>query len=341
MTASDKQAGCTLGFFVVFAFFWLGIIGLIDGILIQQKLAQIDAQKRFVEVRATVESSTVEESFGGEGGMDFNPIVEYRYTYEGEEFTSKRHSMGMWSNTDREFARNVVAEYPEGAEVSAWVDPDDPEMAVLSIAAGSPPAFTVLFLMPFHGIGFFFLAMGLRARRRVGKSKAELLRDRFVAVDRPDHLVVRKPRLPTWMVFLITLGVLTFVAVFPVVFIAGMQSGQALVVPVLGGCIAGAGLIAGWKARRDRRPSQFLHVDKRLGVFSFPADHVGHRVDTIDSLGIDSEATNVAINNVPQVDHTVHAIIAGDKVDVFAFRGAPEEGEAVRRMLRKVLGVSA
>jgi hypothetical protein len=61
----------------------------------------------------------------------FRAVVEYEYTIGGEQFlgTKVKRVDGATSHVKR--AEEVVEKYPLGARISCWVDPEDPERAVL------------------------------------------------------------------------------------------------------------------------------------------------------------------------------------------------------------------
>jgi hypothetical protein len=141
-------------------------------------------------------------------------------------------------------------------------------------------------------------------------------------------------------VTLVAFGGLSFVSVFPVSFFAGMMGSGSLVLPVLTGCAAGAAAAHRWSVRRRRDPARFLHVDRRLGLFSFPADAEGRPIADVEALVLRSQETRVTTNGVPQVDHSLSALIGERRVAVFRFRDAPEAGEALREALAAEFGLA-
>jgi hypothetical protein len=66
----------------------------------------------------------------GGGMITYFPRVEYAYEYQGANYQSKRIVMVdiNWPKTE---AEETVARYPEGASVTAWVNPDHPDQAML------------------------------------------------------------------------------------------------------------------------------------------------------------------------------------------------------------------
>lgn len=90
-----------------------------------------------VAVEATVTDSSVYESTGGESNdPGCEPRVKYEYRYEGERYTSS----GVYPTGeplhkdllgDCENARSVADRFEEGKQVTAYVQPDDPEDSFL------------------------------------------------------------------------------------------------------------------------------------------------------------------------------------------------------------------
>ena len=68
-------------------------------------------------------------------------------------------------------------------------------------------------------------------------------------------------------------------------------------------------------------------------------------VDVRETFGIDVDMKVKAFaesnDRVPQVDHSLSARIGDGRVPVFRFRGAPEEGEALREALAAEFGLTS
>ena len=82
---------------------------------------------------ATVRSSTVEVDRIGSDGPTYRPNVTYEYTVDGETYRSSNVFPGpghLW-RSDRGWAVDIVADYPEGETVTAYHDPENPSNAFL------------------------------------------------------------------------------------------------------------------------------------------------------------------------------------------------------------------
>lgn len=82
---------------------------------------------------ATVVSSSVAVDRMGSDGPNYRPDVTYEYTVDGESYRSSNvfPTPGRLWRSDRSWARDVVADYPDGETVTAYYDPDDPSQAFL------------------------------------------------------------------------------------------------------------------------------------------------------------------------------------------------------------------
>ena len=116
-----------------------------------------------------ITSSDVRSSTDSEGGTTYCLAVNYEYTYDGKTYYgdvvsySKDNSCDSWS-------RNADDDYPEGKEITVYVNPDNPYEAVLEPGL-SGVDFGVCCVLPFPLIGIFMVAMMLKSTFRVVSSK--------------------------------------------------------------------------------------------------------------------------------------------------------------------------
>ena len=88
----------------------------VDGVVVESSVADLESNP----------------STGEPGGS--RPYVEYRYTYKGTTYTSSKlcpgeYNVGCYGPETEKVAQSVVDHYPEGANVTVHVDPDDPSNA--------------------------------------------------------------------------------------------------------------------------------------------------------------------------------------------------------------------
>ncbi|WP_435366014.1 DUF3592 domain-containing protein [Haloarchaeobius sp. DYHT-AS-18] len=119
-------------------------------------LQQSDAMENAVSVDAEMTEVGVEsDSAGSSTDVEYTPTVEFSYTYEGESYTSTNlyPAETTPSYDTRSAARDAVADYDEGATVTAYVSPDQPGNAFLKNEKSNSP-------LLFAGIGLFFVLVG-------------------------------------------------------------------------------------------------------------------------------------------------------------------------------------
>jgi hypothetical protein len=117
---------------------------------------QSEAVANAVEVDATVVETGVEESSSRRGGVEYRPAVEFRYQYEGTNYTGTDvYPASTQSNFDTESAaRSVLDGYSEGERVTAYVDPNAPATGFLKAEESTAP-------MKVIGVGGLFALFGV------------------------------------------------------------------------------------------------------------------------------------------------------------------------------------
>lgn len=130
----------------------------------------------WVKVRATVDSASLQESSGSDGGTTYHAEGRYRYTYGGQQHTGTRlgiSTMGGSDNIDdwhHEVNARLADARSAGLPVTVWVNPDNPAESVFDreLRWGE-----ILFLVPFS-LAFGGVGVGaLVAMAFVLKGKGE------------------------------------------------------------------------------------------------------------------------------------------------------------------------
>ncbi len=80
-------------------------------------------------------------------------VITFAYRFGARDYRGGSYNFSDFSSGGYKGKRKIVARYPVGAEATCWVDPDDPETAVLSRAVPG----VVFFLIPFTSI---FMVVG-------------------------------------------------------------------------------------------------------------------------------------------------------------------------------------
>ena len=131
---------------------------------LQSAFRQWQAHYEFVPVLATVLHSGVGSSAAGAStkGSSWHPVVAYQYAF-GSSLHEQSRIFYMGDGWfDRAAVEDWLSNYVEGTTVTAYVNPADPQEAVLDI---TPPDNTfLLFLLPLVLVGGMAVMIGLRRR---------------------------------------------------------------------------------------------------------------------------------------------------------------------------------
>lgn len=144
----------------------LGVLAVTAGGFLFYSEQQATANAEAVD--ATVVSAEVvnyEDANGqprDDQDYDFRADIEYRYSYDGETYTSTNLCPGAGSGcapsgADRSDAEEFVERYPEGETVTAYVPPGSPADAYLVEGASSSTLY-----LAFAGVGVVVFVLGLR-----------------------------------------------------------------------------------------------------------------------------------------------------------------------------------
>ena len=140
-------------------------MGMVIGILFAAAGGyMIYDQRQAVEnadrVEATVVGTDVREASGSDksSGTSYYPVVEYRYTYDGQEYTNDNVFPGSRSrSTGKARAEEIASEYDLGETVTVHVDPENPSESFLIQETD--------YLIPalFGGFGLIIILLGGRS----------------------------------------------------------------------------------------------------------------------------------------------------------------------------------
>jgi len=121
------QPGCVLAICLLFGVFGVGMF-LTETV---RPALQILLAQSWKEIPCVIESSQV--GVNGQGEDEFDSInIAYRYTYEGQEYRSKRYGFTPDSRTAPTRGLAVVDRYPPGKQTICFVNPGTPAEAVLN-----------------------------------------------------------------------------------------------------------------------------------------------------------------------------------------------------------------
>jgi hypothetical protein len=123
---ANTSRGCLTVFFSIF--FIIGSV--IFYVIFVRPVLSILAARQWPEVPCVIKSSEVEEN-RGEDGPTYRVKITFEYEYDGVQYTSERYSFSDMSSSGRAGKQKVVAQYPPGKQATCFVDPDEPNYAVI------------------------------------------------------------------------------------------------------------------------------------------------------------------------------------------------------------------
>jgi len=183
MARSNKLGtGCSILFLLPFILIGTGIfIGL--GLW---PLWQSQAAKRWIEVPCTVERVELVSSTDSEGDTTYRIEVEYSYRYDGRDHRSERYDFSFGStNIGVDAMRTAVEDLRQRPTRVCWVDPADPESAVLERETGSIAWFGLIFGAVFAGFPLLIMVFMLRSAATTRRRAALGEQDPLTAQARP------------------------------------------------------------------------------------------------------------------------------------------------------------
>ena len=149
--SSATPKGCLTFFFLIF--FLAGAAG--SYFALWRPLSRLFASRSWTETQCDVLSSQVTEVSGSDGAT-YKVDVRYSWTAGGSTRVGSRYDFMAGSSSGREGKQGIVDRYPPGARVTCWVDPDDPNEAVLY--RGLSPIYLIGLLPLVAGLLLLFLA---------------------------------------------------------------------------------------------------------------------------------------------------------------------------------------
>lgn len=126
---------------------------------------QTEAVRDSVQVNATITALSIDTESGTSSnpGTEYDPVVEFEYTYNGTQYTGTQLYPAAIEQTyeTRSAAESALEEYEQGAQTTAYVEPDEPSNAFLRNETSNAPLIAI-------GIGgTFALLSAVSALRKI------------------------------------------------------------------------------------------------------------------------------------------------------------------------------
>lgn len=162
--ARERKGGKIFGVFFFSIFFLVGA-GIFYAIALKPAL-KAQAAKTWDKIPATVISSEV-GSHRSDDGTTYSIDIEYQYTYKGHTYYSDEYDFFSMSSSGYSGKKEVVDKYPSGKRFYCYVNPEDPNEAVISRELGLMiliGLFPLIFVVIGLGGMFFMFSGGKRKR---------------------------------------------------------------------------------------------------------------------------------------------------------------------------------
>jgi hypothetical protein len=236
-TSSRPKRVAGLVFILLFGTIWAGGTFVADWFVFRGAVRQVDAEF-YATTTGRVTYSGLNEHRGSRGRTDYAPDIKFTYEVAGQAYSGDRYRYGQ-PYLKRAYAAGVIAEYPEGKEVTVYYNPSDSTDSLLQPGLMGIDLSVALFLMPFNviAIGLWWAVLNqISARiwpRPAGGAKV---------TDDGFEVRVRLGGSPMVAV-LVTVGVLSLLAIFPVAFATSGTNPPMLLMLVTWGVLVAAGLL--------------------------------------------------------------------------------------------------
>lgn len=139
--------------------FWWMIVGVFLYPVLASIFFSLYAHYHFKPTSGQVTESLLKEVTFANEEASYQPIVHYKYSVGKHEYRGDciywTPMVDSWSQAAAEYIRS---QYPVGARVTVYYDPDDLQSAVLETDVMKYRAFQVFFLFPFVVIGVILAA---------------------------------------------------------------------------------------------------------------------------------------------------------------------------------------
>jgi len=124
-------------------------------------MLQARAARNWVEHKAIVETSEVGWHSGSKGSTTYSVDIFYGFTFDGREYSGDRYNFIGGSSSGYSNKKRIVDAYPQGKEITIYVNPADPHENVITRELGKEIYFGLLPLI-FVLIGAFIFILAIK-----------------------------------------------------------------------------------------------------------------------------------------------------------------------------------
>lgn len=135
----------------------IGVAGVVTIAIGLRRLATAGASVKWPHVKGEILTSKLEEEAddSGEGApKTFRAAVTYRYTVDGKTFEGDRTDLNDLSTSDPAPAQSLLQQFPAGATVDVFYDPQNPSQSLLKPGISGASAI-------YPAVGLLLVVLGL------------------------------------------------------------------------------------------------------------------------------------------------------------------------------------
>jgi len=156
-------------FGLLFLAFGCGFLYLI----LLRPLGQIIAARQWVATPSQVVSSAVQSGTDSTHGSTYSVAIRYTYTVNNKRYESSRYDLVGGASSGRAGKEAIVRQHPPGSELTCFVNPRDPSIAVIDRGL-RPIMWFALLPCLFVAIGIFCLVAAFRKTTAVAPETASV-----------------------------------------------------------------------------------------------------------------------------------------------------------------------
>ncbi len=181
LTKNGKGRGCLILFGLIFF-----VAGLVPGWIGYSMISQSIQARSWTPVEATILSTNLDSSTDDEGSTTYSVSGRFSYRWQGRTLTHDQVSFDAGSDNIGSFHQDAYSTLSEakqaGQTLTAWVDPDNPERAVIfrDIRWGMV-LFLFMFTLVFSGVGAGIMLFSIIGGRKL-KQRTQKIQKRKAAM---------------------------------------------------------------------------------------------------------------------------------------------------------------
>jgi len=222
------------------------------------------ASTQWIETPCVILSSGV-KSHSGSKGTTYSVSIEYRYSFNGRDYRSDRYNPVPGSSSGYDGKKDIVNRYPQGSTQVCYVNPKNPQEALLK-RGFSWGLLLGLFPLPFFVVGVAILISGLRAKSEAPRASTATFEPRAAPPQTGRLRAKESPFTRVFVMLFIALFWNGIVSVFLFEVFGGFQRGKpdwGLTLFMVPFVVVGLGLIGNviWSALALANPRIQLSVE--------------------------------------------------------------------------------